>query len=314
MLHVIRIKPFHQKQRSPASVLRRLWLDEALYRDPQSRAWLVVESQPRERKRERERESESESEQDQGKPVIVLGLSSRASELVHLDACARDGVSVLRRFTGGGTVALDRDSILVSLTTNTHAGITQPYPRDVMAWTDEVWLRRRVCELLRPGLSFRARENDYVVGEEFKVGGNAQALSLKPGRFLHHTSFLWRAHGSTMAYLRHPDRAPEYRSGRDHLDFVRGLSEFVDGDGNGDDDDDGVSRSDFERAVVEGAADALRLGVDEVEVDLDLDFDGEFEGEASPSPSSQTQPLPLPRDFFAQSVISEFERFGIDLR
>ena len=124
----------------------------------------------------------------------------------------------------------------------------QPYPREVMTWTDEAWYRPSLSALLAPGNDFAARENDYVVNGTNKVGGNAQALSMNPGRFLHHTSFLWRVHASTMAYLKHPAKAPQYREARDHLSFVKGLSAYV---------PRAVSRAAFVDAVVAGAVAAV---------------------------------------------------------
>ena len=37
-------------------------------------------------------------------PFVVLGLTQRLSEEVHEDACARDGIPILRRASGGGCV------------------------------------------------------------------------------------------------------------------------------------------------------------------------------------------------------------------
>lgn len=75
---------------------------------------------------------------------------------------------------------------------------------------------------------------DYALGER-KFGGNAQAIS--KDRWVHHTSFLWDYLPERMELLKHPSRAPEYRAGRAHSDFIVPLREvagleregFVDG-------------------------------------------------------------------------------------
>ena len=65
---------------------------------------------------------------------------------------------------------------------------------------------------------------DYALGDR-KFGGNAQALSR--GRWLHHTSMLWNYHPGRMALLKRPPRAPAYREGRDHTEFVVGLESVL---------------------------------------------------------------------------------------
>ena len=76
---------------------------------------------------------------------------------------------------------------------------------------------------------------DYALGDR-KFGGNAQALSR--GRWLHHTSFLWSYERERMALLKPPPKAPPYRAGRAHDDFLvplqsvfgeGGREEMVDG-------------------------------------------------------------------------------------
>lgn len=49
----------------------------------------------------------------------MLGIGGKADRLVHLDRAARDGVPLLRRFSGGGTVVVDEDSLFVTFIMNT---------------------------------------------------------------------------------------------------------------------------------------------------------------------------------------------------
>lgn len=147
-------------------------------------------------------------------------LSGKPHALVDISAAHRDGVTVIKRFSGGGTVVVDADTQFVSFILNAEATPDlQLFPVPLMQWTGELYggVEGGVFADV-PG--FRLRENDYVVGDK-KVGGNAQSIS--KGRWLHHTSFLWDFREEMMQYLKHPAKTPAYREGRTHLDFLTPL-------------------------------------------------------------------------------------------
>ncbi|KAI3927361.1 hypothetical protein MKX01_027592 [Papaver californicum] len=56
-------------------------------------------------------------------------------------------------------------------------------------------------------------------------GGNAQSIT--KNRWIHHTSFLWDYETKNMAYLKQPRRIPEYRSERNHLEFICPMKEYM---------------------------------------------------------------------------------------
>lgn len=154
-------------------------------------------------------------------PAVVLGISGKPHALLDVEAAQRDDLTVIKRFSGGGTVIVDGDTQFVTLVMNrdAHGSLPAPFPRPIMDWTGELYgARGGVFDGVR---GFRLRENDYVVGEK-KVGGNAQSIS--SGRWLHHTSFLFNFRDEMMRYLRHPEKTPEYRGGRSHADFLTPLS------------------------------------------------------------------------------------------
>lgn len=125
----------------------------------------------------------------------------------------RDGVPVIRRFSGGGTVIVDDGTVFVTLICRGDAvPVPKLYPRPIMDWTETLYV-----PAFRSVPGFQLREHDYVVHDK-KFGGNAQSIT--KGRFLHHTSFLWDYQDARMAYLRHPERAPAYRLARKHSDFI----------------------------------------------------------------------------------------------
>lgn len=165
-------------------ILRQLQLEEALLRaDPG--CWCLLNDGAQQ-------------------PAAVLGLSGAPERWLAPAAAA--ALPVYRRFTGGGTVVVDGDTLFASLVLSQAAAGVPCYPAPLMAWSG------RLYDGVFRGLpSFELRENDYVLGE-LKVGGNAQCITRQ--RFVHHTSFLWDWQPHRMALLQHPPRAPEYREAR----------------------------------------------------------------------------------------------------
>lgn len=194
-------------------VRQGLVLEEALLRhDPLRRSWCVTAPGPT-------------------RPTIVLGLSGKPRLLVDLEAChaglAAGRIEMIRRFTGGGTVVLGPDSLLVSWIVRdadpspAHAN---PSPTSIMEWSEELY-RPLFEQLLQRDVSFKLRENDYVVSGNLKFAGNAQAITR--GDFVHHTSFLWDWDPAHMALLTVPQKQPEYRRHRPHSDFLTPLRRHV---------------------------------------------------------------------------------------
>uniref|UniRef100_A0A1D1ZP07 BPL/LPL catalytic domain-containing protein n=1 Tax=Auxenochlorella protothecoides TaxID=3075 RepID=A0A1D1ZP07_AUXPR len=140
--------------------------------------------------------------------------------MVHEVAARKAGVTLIRRFTGGGTVVVDSDTLFTGLIMGVDEvpGL-EPFPRPIMKWTED---------LFKPVFGkygdFALREHDYVF-KDVKFGGNAQAISKR--RFVHHTSLLWRFDPDRMALLQHPARTPEYRQGRPHHRFITPLQDHV---------------------------------------------------------------------------------------
>lgn len=153
-------------------------------------------------------------------PTIVMGASGKASALLDIGSVLRDGVPVIRRFTGGGTVIVDKETIFITLICNKDdvPGV-QPYPRSIMSWSGLLY------DKVFQGIGdFQLRENDYVFGNR-KFGGNAQSIT--KNRWIHHTSFLWDYEAKNMSYLKLPTRIPTYRLARDHLEFICRMKEYL---------------------------------------------------------------------------------------
>lgn len=186
---------------------------------------------------------------------IVLGISGKPHDLVHVPAAKEDNIPLIRRFTGGGTVFINSHVRFFSFIIN-KADIphVQPYPVPIMQWTGEVYNDVMVSlgeQLQRdagtygaseealalhnaghfkkpvgPTLPFFLNENDYCL-HHLKFAGNAQALIRE--RILHHTSILWDMDVEVMTkYLTLPAKRPEYRRGRAHRDFLTDLRPLYD--------------------------------------------------------------------------------------
>ena len=164
-------------------------------------------------------------------PAVVMGISG-----------SLDGLSpgcpfpVIRRFSGGGTVVVDEETVFFSLILNSSDLLCPSTPHDVMKWS---------LDLLHPAFvpnELCLEEQDYVLDGQ-KVGGNAQSFS--KGRLVHHTSFLWSWQEERMSMLSIPRRQPAYRAQRGHSSFCNRLSKYF------------SSRARFVRALVDSVESAF---------------------------------------------------------
>jgi lipoate-protein ligase A len=148
--------------------------------------------------------------------AVVLGSGCRLAEDVDEGACAADGVPVLRRSSGGGTVLLGPGCLLYSLVLDQERepALTQIQP------SYRYILGRGAAAL--GGEVAQAGISDLAVGGR-KFSGNAQQR--KRRHLLHHGTLLYAFDlGRVGRYLRPPPRQPGYRAGRGHDDFLLNLS------------------------------------------------------------------------------------------
>ena len=154
---------------------------------------------------------------NEGSPkAIVRGISGALESLVHVPQARKDNIPIIRRFSGGGTVIVDEETLFITFILAKEALAIPPYPEPILRWSADLY--KQAWNI--PGFSLR--ENDYVI-EDKKCGGNAQYI--KKDRFVHHTSFLWNYSLENMGYLKLPSKAPEYRQARSHGDFLCRLKE-----------------------------------------------------------------------------------------
>ncbi len=179
------------------SILDQLRLEEALLRTDRRNFFLINEGTPL---------------------SIVMGISGHVDELVDRRKAAALSVPIIKRFSGGGTVVVDEETLFTTFIGQKDILHPHPcYPEPILRWSGEFY----GAALGLP--KFALRENDFVLGEK-KCGGNAQYIQKE--RWLLHTSFLWDFCPAKMGLLLHPKKTPQYRQGRAHADFVCSLKEF----------------------------------------------------------------------------------------
>jgi lipoate-protein ligase A len=151
-------------------------------------------------------------------PAAVVGAGGSVAIDVDLAACAADGVPVLRRASGGGTVVLGPGCLCFSLVL---AYDRAPGLGEIPA--SNRYVLGRVLAALRPLISAGVEGTSDLAAGGVKFSGNAQQR--KRRHFLHHGTLLCRGFdlGLIPRYLHAPERQPDYRRGRPHAAFVTTL-------------------------------------------------------------------------------------------
>jgi lipoate---protein ligase len=187
---------FHLLHLSHYPIFDQLLLEEALLRTDKRNWCIINEGSP---------------------PAIVMGISGKPDELIDIPRATQDGIPVIKRFSGGGTVIVDEDTLFITFICQKDIHDFSPYPEPILRWHEGIF--REVFDHER----FHLRENDFAIADR-KCGGNAQYI--KKERWLHHTSFLWDYKEDNMSYLLLPKKMPEYRQKREHGAFLCRLSEY----------------------------------------------------------------------------------------
>lgn len=145
-------------------------------------------------------------------PTVVLGRHGVPASDVDEAACRADGVEVVRRFSGGGTVVLAAGCLNYAIALSLGS---RPQLLDVAASFRFV-LGAVATALNVDGLSIE--ETDLALAGR-KVSGSAQRRGRQA--FLHHGTLLYAFNAGVAArYLKEPARRPAYRRDRRHEDFL----------------------------------------------------------------------------------------------
>jgi lipoate-protein ligase A len=150
------------------------------------------------------------------RPFVVLGAACRPLNDVHLAACERDGVPVLRRTSGGGTVLQGPGCLSYAFVLP-----LQLHPRLANIRSTNQFILERIAGALHrwePATVFRGI-SDLAIGE-MKISGNAQRRTRHA--LLFHGTILHGMRADFIArYLKQPARQPDYRQDRPHGSFLR---------------------------------------------------------------------------------------------
>ncbi|MBA3315888.1 MAG: lipoate--protein ligase family protein [Planctomycetaceae bacterium] len=150
--------------------------------------------------------------------AVIVGRANRIERNVNVEACRRDGVPIVRRFSGGGTVLLGPGALVFSLFLRVEK---DRHLANIDAATAIV-LDRVLTPLKGLVASLERKGTSDLASEGVKVSGNSQRWLRST--FLHHGTLLYDFDVSLIErYLSDPEREPDYRQGREHADFVRNL-------------------------------------------------------------------------------------------
>jgi len=148
-------------------------------------------------------------------PAVVLGAGGKLTDDVNEAACRADGVPILRRGSGGGTVLLGRGCLIFSLVL-----AHERHPRLADLHSSYAYVLGWIGQALTP-LAGEVRHegiSDLTLAAR-KFSGNAQHR--KRRCVLHHGTILVSFDLAQCArYLKDPPRQPEYRAGRTHEEFL----------------------------------------------------------------------------------------------
>ena len=149
---------------------------------------------------------------------VVVGRAGAVNQNCFLDGCNRDGIKIIRRISGGGTVlqgpgCLNYSAVLSYHRDKDYRNINYSYEH----------ILEDISKIFRTkgyDVDFFPISDLALKGK--KVSGNAQAR--KKEYFLHHGTFLLNFDlGKVSAYLKHPPTEPDYRQGRLHEDFLANI-------------------------------------------------------------------------------------------
>ena len=146
---------------------------------------------------------------------VVLGRSNKAETEVNLSVCEAEGIPILRRASGGGTVLVGPGCLCYTLALPLNEehralGVSQVTSR----------LMERTTEGLRTVLpEVKVCGTSDLVWQDRKFSGNAQRWLRRA--FVHHGTLLYDFPLPMLARcLAQPTRQPDYRQSREHLEFV----------------------------------------------------------------------------------------------
>ena len=152
------------------------------------------------------------------KSYIVLGASNNAKDAVEEETTLRDNITVLKRRTGGQTVMLTPNNLIISAVITDESVMK---PKDVFNRFNDHIIgaieKNHSVQFSTKGIS------DIALGEK-KIMGSSMYRG--KGYLFYHAVLNFGEPSTTFQkYLSHPSNEPDYRKGRMHHEFVTSLRE-----------------------------------------------------------------------------------------
>lgn len=150
---------------------------------------------------------------------VVMGYGKQVSADIHLAACESDGVPVLRRCTGGGTVLQTIGCLSYSfvLPIGIHDSLNS-----IQSTTSWLMTQQAACLTEFLGMQVSVQGTSDLTVDTLKISGNAQRRGRRSVLF--HGTFLCQVDIAAIGtYLQIPNYQPEYRQNRSHWDFLRSM-------------------------------------------------------------------------------------------
>lgn len=148
--------------------------------------------------------------------TLVLGQSNKAETSVFCQQAIADGISIIKRPSGGETVILTPETLVIAI------GFSSNRLRNPSVYF--VPVNNAIASALnRAGIGSVNRRgiSDLALGEKKILGSS---IYRTPTRVLYHAVLNVSESPETIArYIRHPAKEPDYRSGRQHADFVTSI-------------------------------------------------------------------------------------------
>lgn len=152
-------------------------------------------------------------------PYVVLGYGNQRAREVHLAAAAAEGVPVLRRSSGGGTVLLGAGCLAYALVLP-----LEWHPELATVTRTNRFIMERLRSALQPSVpgTIAVEGHTDLTLDGRKFSGNAQRR--RAGSVLFHGTFLLSMDLQAVTRLLPPPSVePAYRGGRPHPDFLVNL-------------------------------------------------------------------------------------------
>jgi lipoate-protein ligase A len=150
--------------------------------------------------------------------AVVLGAGRRDKGDVFVEAARKDGVPLLFRKGGGGSVVLSPGMVVLALVTEVASPYqNREYARRINSWIKYLLVKYGVTPVCDRGISDLALSDRKILG----------ASLFRRKNLLFYQASLMVSNDLTLLdrYLTHPSQTPDYRRNRSHRDFCTNLVE-----------------------------------------------------------------------------------------